>query len=389
MTASDLFGSTIASEKVSVQSISFDWGKVLGQNKVKSLLEHAIISDRLHKAYLFYGPEGAGKDALAIEFCKALNCLSTERIPCQSCSQCRQFGSLMHPDVKFVFAAPKDFGEKNDAEYVKHLLTKAQFPYHHSAYSATASIVIKQIRELRKIAGLKLFNSKWRVFIISEADRMNEEATNSLLKLLEEPPEKLILILTSSHLDRLLPTIISRCQIVRFSPLSTEMIRAKLLADGIEPQRTDVIASLSLGSYRKAEEILEENYQTLRQQAWELLMAVNSQDALAQMDLITDLSAGKDRGTVKEILQFALLWLRDLQVYQLNQGETKEGLYLHNADQMDLVSRLSQQYVGINLEKTIIETEHSIDLVEKNVYIQLVLINLLTSLKKAGTEVFQ
>lgn len=372
MTEIDLFGQNIPPSTPSRQKRQISFRGVIGQEKVKLFMKRAILNERINKAYLFYGPEGSGKDAMAIDFGKALNCSSENSIPCQTCSDCRLIGQLTHPDIKFIFAAPSNLKEE---DYVKHVQKKAENYYSRSTYSEMAGILIDQIRVLKKIATMKLYKGKKRVFIISEADRMTVEASNSLLKLLEEPPEQLILILTTSRFDKLLPTIISRCQVVKFAPLNESSIKEKLIDNNIEPQQANVISRLSMGNFYKAQQLLEEDYQVLREQAWILLMESQNKDELKKLDVVNQVAASKDRGQIKELFLSILLWLRDLQVLRTQENNGTSVQTLYNEDQLEKLEQLKRAFSCINLEKTITDTENSIDLVEKNVYINLILIN--------------
>lgn len=378
MTESDLFGQSIVSSVSPVNAGNpvntgkIDFSKIIGQEKIKTLLEKAIKDKRIPNAYLFYGPEGTGKDAMAVEFGKAINCSSEEKIPCEECKNCRLIGQLVHPDFKFVFAAPAKIKEE---DIIKHLKEQANNHYARSAYSETAGILIDQIRELKKISAMTLYMGKHRIFIISEADRLNAEAGNSLLKLLEEPPDHLILILTTVRLDKLLPTIISRCQVIKFSPLSEKSIAAKLGETGIEVERAKVTARLAMGNYRKALTLQEDDYQLIRDQAWKLLLSAQVDDDIKKLDLITEISVGKDRGQIKEFFLLSLLWLRDLLVFYAQNKDSPNKKTLFNGDKLEKLEQLSKLYNDINLEKTITETENFIDLIDKNVYINLILIN--------------
>ncbi len=354
-----------------------DFSRVLGQEKVKKLLSQAILRGRVSKAYLFYGPEGSGKDAMAIELAKALNCQSPTVRPCQTCAACRQIASLNYPDLHFIFAAPKSIKEE---DYVKHLARLMENPYQDSAYSSTATISIERIRELKRAAALKRHQRGYQVTIISQADRMTPEAANSLLKLLEEPPPRSVLILTTSRLERLFPTIISRCQVVQFAPLQPEEIREALPQFGASESQAEVVSRLAMGNFRKAREILHEDFETLRKEALELLRVSRSADELTQLSFVEELGGRKDRGKTKELLLLALLWLRDAQLFASAQDRESVREFLYNADKIEEIRDLVQLFQGINLEKTIAETENSIDLIEKNVYINLVLIHFVNAL---------
>ena len=351
--------------------------RILDQAAVKDVLRRSAIRQRLAHAYLFTGPEGVGKDAMAIELAKLVNCTndSSSSEPCEQCSDCRQIQTLTHPDVSLVFAAPAKIKED---EWIKLVQQKANDPYQPLTYSPTSSILIERIRELRKEAGFRAYKGKYRVIIISEAERMTQEAANALLRLLEEPPERYILILTSARPNQLLPTIISRCQLIKFSPIpETEIVRG-LVERGIESSQAQVIARLAMGNFRKAVQLTQEDYQEYRKLALELIVIGIGDDPLAKLDFVKKLTIGRDRGKVKEILQIALLWLRDAYFVGQDQiGQSDLRKHLYNYDRWDEVQKLAQLCQRVNLEKTITATEKSIDLVEKNVYINLVLITLL------------
>jgi len=370
-------------EVESPEGVRYDFSRVVGQEKVKNLLVSALRSGRVGKAYLFYGPEGSGKDAMALEFTKALNCQSDTVRPCQACSSCRQIGTLHYPNLRFVFAAPKNFKE---ADHIKHVERFATNPYSDSAVSTTATISIDKIRELKHAASLKRHQPGHQVFFISQADRMTPEAANSLLKLLEEPPVGLVLILTTSRLERLLPTIISRCQVIQFSPLKQEEIRTALVPRDVPEPLAEIASRLAMGSFRKAREILGEDFETLRTEAFEFIRVARQEDEFRQLEFVEQLVAGKDRGKVKELFQLILLWLRDAQVYLAADQVPEMEKYFYNADRVEKIAELVSMINGINLEKTILETENSIDLVNKNVYINLVLINFLNFLSGRSTN---
>ena len=350
------------------------FNRILNQEAVKDILKRAVSSQRLAHAYLFVGPEGVGKDAMAIEFAKLVNCLNASSEPCDQCVNCRQIQALTYPGVKLVFATPAKI---SDGEWLKIVQRKANDPYQPLTYSSTSSILIDRIRELRKEAGVRTFEGKYRIAIISEAERMTQEAANALLKLLEEPPEGYILILTSARPNQLLPTIISRCQLVKFSPIPESEIIRGLIERGVESTQARVIARLAMGNFRKAIYLTQEDYQEYRKLALELIFTGIRNDPLAKLDFIETLTRSKDRGKLKEILQISLLWLRDAYFILQNQIEQSElTQYLYNYDRCDEVQKLAQLCEKINLEKTISAVEKSIDLVEKNVYINLVLITL-------------
>ena len=171
--------------------------RIKGQVLAERMLRGVLKTNRIAPAYLFSGPEGTGKVLAALQFAKALNC---EKGGCEECPSCVRIDEGTHPDVKVISVQPDK-----------------------------SSIGIEQVRGMQKEAYLKPFMSRAKVYIIENAERMTEEASNSLLKILEEPPGQAFFILTTSSPRMLIPTITSRCQAVRFvasaGPYSEKLLK--------------------------------------------------------------------------------------------------------------------------------------------------------------------
>jgi DNA polymerase-3 subunit delta' len=150
---------------------------------------------RVPNALLFWGPGGVGKRTAAMEFAKAINCKQVEADACDACLSCRKIANLNHPDVRVFVPADK-----------------------------SREIKKKDIDEVNELASLRPFESRWRVVVLQDADRMNAYAQNHFLKTLEEPPGRSVFILLTEYPRVLLPTIRSRCQMVRFSALRPETV---------------------------------------------------------------------------------------------------------------------------------------------------------------------
>lgn len=168
------------------------FSSLVGQTRALTLLDRALTSGRMAHAYLFAGPDGIGKTTCALELAAALLCRgSRNERPCGACPGCRKFQSGAHPDLLRI---------QPDG----------------------AALKIDQIRDLKKTLNFAPLESKVRVVILEEVQTMRREAGNSLLKLLEEPPPDNLLLLVGNSLDSILETIVSRCQIIPFIPLSLE-----------------------------------------------------------------------------------------------------------------------------------------------------------------------
>src|SRR5512140_2087223 len=172
------------------------WQSVIGQHRVKELLVSTLRRNRLAHAYVFSGPEGVGKDAAAIELAKVLNCDAQGTEACDSCPSCLKFASLQHPNLHLVFALPVGKGEKlgdgplaklseEDVAAVQEQVSrKARDPYHILSVPRATTIKINSIRELRKESALSAFSQGKKVFLIVDAENLNDEASNAILKTL-------------------------------------------------------------------------------------------------------------------------------------------------------------------------------------------------------------
>jgi DNA polymerase-3 subunit delta' len=190
------------------------WKRVRGHDALVQSFGRAVRRGRLAHAYLFAGPEGVGKHTFARELAKALLCEG--RPPsddtfegCDRCPACVQVEAGTHPDYYYAIRPPESH----------------EFP-------------IGLMRELCQGFALKSARGRGKVVVIDAADDLNEESANCFLKTLEEPPPRSVLILISSSLDRQLPTIVSRCQVIRFAPLPLPLVEEVLKARGGEEQES-------------------------------------------------------------------------------------------------------------------------------------------------------
>jgi len=244
---------------------------IIGNDGVKRILQRALKHKKLPNSILFAGPEGIGKTEVALVVTKALNCLKKSSDACEECSHCRAINNKNFPDVMVLFPA-------------KEVLK------------------IEQMRFLKEMAHLKPMAGQKRVFIVQDAEKMNEEASNSLLKVLEEPPPFFQIILITPNPYRIIPTIKSRCQVFKFSPIPKEEIRKALVAKGIKPEKARVLAQLVGGNLKQALSLEWDEVHVQRKQAWRVFLALLKKEKASP--LLRQLSASKS--SVKEELEKTL-----------------------------------------------------------------------------------
>lgn len=354
------------------------WPRVIGQDRVKRLLLTARRQNRLAHAYLLHGPEGTGKDALALELARVLHCERGGDEACDACGSCARMATLQHPDVRLVTALPTGKGEQgedsptaklasDDLEAVRaEYRAKAADPYHRVLVPRSTIIKISSIREVRREAPMGTSDGKRRVFIISRAEDMGDEAANTLLKTLEEPAGNSLLLLTSARPHALLPTIRSRCQQIACDPLTDEQIaRALEERRGVPAEQARLTARLAAGSYGHALELLTED---LAQERAEVVSYVRQSLAghAAEVGRYLDaFEGGKDRDAARRFLGLLLLWFRDALVLA-------RGGAVINVDQTEDLRRFVERVGAERLPEVILAVERAVFLVDRNVYLKLI-----------------
>ena len=364
------------------------WDRIIGQQRVKALLKQILVSGRIPGAFLFDGPEGVGKDATAIELAKVLNCEKGKESACDECSSCRQANALLHPNIRLVFPLPRGDGEtkddgpldKLDEKTIKkireELSRKAGDPYYRISIPKAQVIKISSIREVIREDSLSLYQHGARVVIVMQAEEVGTDSANALLKVLEEPNPGTVFILTSSKRGALLPTIISRCQSIRFDLLSESEIAEALSAQhGISVSDSRLKARLSGGSYSKAVELIGTDTLEIRDEALDVLrdVAVNNRSQIARrasksLDM-------KDAQRVETLLKMLQIWLRDAALVHF--GSPGEVI---NQDRVDVLNKMVNSFYGSNLVDAANSIDDAIRQVEGNVNLGLLFVNLLLNL---------
>lgn len=281
---------------------------LIGQARAIHLLQQGLRAGRTPHAYLFAGPEGVGKRTAALALAQALNCEEgmARADGCGTCLSCRKIAKGLHPDVQVI-------------------------------EPAGATMKIDQVRTLEADAALGLYEGKRKVFILDRAEKMTEQAANAILKTLEEPPGRSVLILLTTTPSALLPTIVSRCQTVTFSSLPDEALQTYLVQRGLDQNDARLVVSFSRGSLGRA---LSQDVATLTSSRDLFLEQVEQafRDGPAAM-IETAEKRAKDRDTVQQQCELLSAWLRDLMVARVSRGQE----WLVNRDRGEAVVRRSQE----------------------------------------------
>lgn len=296
--------------------------QIIGQTAAKKILRQALAKGRVSHAYLFYGPAGTGKKFAALSFAKAYFCEGEQR-PCGTCLSCRKIEHGNFADLRIV--EPEG-----------------------------ASLKIEQFRRIQKEIYLRPVEGKGRIYVIDEAEKMTLAAANSFLKLLEEPLSEVCFILIAHNLHALLPTVVSRCQLVPFVPYSRDELAVYLQKQyGKERDEAVFLAGLAAGSLRKADELGSGGeFLNSREEMFELWQRIESGN-FSLWEMAEKFESKKEK--IDEIFELFISWYRDALLY----NQTREHKLLVNLDKVKKIAQIGQKYAWRELERKLRLLEES------------------------------
>ncbi len=318
--------------------MSFD--NVIGHKPQINILKKMLSSGRMPHSFIFAGIDGIGKKLVAFCFAKAVNCIESSGDFCGKCLSCRKIDKNIHPDVVLIEPAvknpKKDSADKSpDDQETGQKEERKNF------------IVVEQIRTLQDEILFKPSEGRKKIFIIDQAEKINPNAANCLLKTLEEPPVDSIIILVATGTQGLLPTVLSRCQKIMFSPLRNEEIVSFLDKRYNDRERVAKSVSLSMGSMGRATALLEANFIETRQQITDRLCRTENGGAENIFALVKLLCEDKANTDFK--LDFLQTWFRDIVML-------KAGIYsdlLYNSDLKKQMEQSALNETDEDLQKKI------------------------------------
>lgn len=295
---------------------------------MKQSLRRQLRNGRIPNSLLFAGPEGVGKGQFALELARSFVCRNQNGPEaCGKCGACRR---------SVVFNIPK--ADKRDdfrqVFFSEHPDVGAVVPYNKN-------ILVDAVRDLEREANLRPYEARARLFVIDDADKMNDAASNALLKTLEEPPAESHIVLISSRPDSLLQTILSRCQIVRFAPISLEEIETYLTATGkFSPDDARLAARLSAGSIGRALSMAPDEIRSRRNAMMQVLESVFIRgDRAALLAASETLADAKNRDNFETGLEILESLIHDVWTLKL----AAEPQDIANSDLVNHLSRFAGQ----------------------------------------------
>ncbi len=330
---------------------------ILAQDHITDHFRKTIASNHLSHAYIFTGQDGIGKTLLAKEFSKAIFCSEKSDDSCNLCHNCVRIEKNHHPDIHWI-----------------EIEEKAKF------------LKIDNIRDLQHSVKLSPVESNYKIFIIKEADRMNEEASNCLLKTLEEPPPNTIIILIANSLTPVKETIKSRCQIIRFHPIPTHIIEDQLINRfNADTSKVGWISRFCNGSLGNAFELLEDNFYEKNNDIVNRI-SVSSIDNLLLAEEVIDTYLGSSetleekRQSLRRILNCILQFYRDILVVKIRNiyGAGKKAPPLFNEDREDALQRCADYLTQKQITDIINDILESIKYIDYNLNINILVENIFT-----------
>lgn len=307
---------------------------MIGHSWAVDLLRRHVANGEARHAYLFSGPPGLGRRTLAVHLAQALNCTNPPAPGefCGQCRDCRQTAAMQHPDMAVVQA-------ENEGGTLK----------------------VDQVRAVQHSLSLKPYQSKYRVALFLRFQEANDNAANALLKTLEEAPAHAILLLTADTPESLLPTIISRCEILRLRPLRVEEVESMLTDKGVDSERARLLAHISGGRPGYANRLLEDS-SLLETRAERLndLQSLLKSTRVKKFSYADKLS--KDKDGMRQAITFWLSYWRDVLL-----KASHASVSITNVDYSAEIESLASRLTLPAVRRTVSDLELALDRMDRNV----------------------
>jgi len=284
----------------------YTFKQIVGNEQIKKNLQNSILNNKLSHAYIINGVAGCGKKLLANTLAKTLQCEKNSTDACCECISCKVFDSSNHPDVIYVKTQNKK------------------------------SIGVDDIRQqVINIAQIKPYKYKYKIFIIEAADTMTFQAQNSILKTIEEPPMYAVFLLLSNKINNFLPTILSRCVILKMKPLSEDIISNHIVYNlNISPQLAKIYSTFAQGSIGKAILISSsEEFINMRNKTIQWFSELNNKDIIQIFELVNEIETYKS--DITDILDISYIFYRDI----LTAKNPDTQKYILQTDKLNIIKQ--------------------------------------------------
>lgn len=322
---------------------------IIGQEQIKEHLRHALSSGKISHAYLINGERSSGKEFIANLFAMALQCEKEDLEPCNECHSCIQAMSGNQPDII------------------------------HVTHEKPNTISVNDIREqINQDMGIKPYSSKYKIYIVNEAEKMNVQAQNALLKTLEEPPAYGIIILLTTNVDAMLSTILSRCVVLHMKPVADALVKDYLMKEMRVPDyKADVCVAFARGNIGKARNLcVNEDFEKVKSEAVILLKNIKELDISELVKAIKKITEYKL--DVNDYLDMISVWYRDVLLFKA----TRDANCLIFKEEIQYIRKVADRSTYEGIEKVIHALEQAKRRIDANVSFELTMELLLLTIKE-------
>ncbi len=323
---------------------------IIGQELLIEHLQNAVKLDKVSHAYIINGERAAGKEFIARIFSMALQCENRQGMePCQECHSCRQALGNNHPDIIFL------------------------------SHEKPNTIGVEDIRsQINSDIAIKPYSGTKKIYIISEAEKMTVQAQNALLKTLEEPPSYAVIILLTTNVDSLLPTILSRCVLLNMKPVEDKKVK-KFLMESMEipDYKADICVAFARGNVGKARLLAaSEEFEKVKDEAITLLKNIGDMDISEIIQAIKKINEYKFE--VSDYLDILSIWYRDVLLFKA----TRDVNHLIFKEELQYIKRVADTFAYEGIEEVINALEKAKTRLHANVNFELTMELLLLTIKE-------
>ena len=323
---------------------------IVGQEQLKEHLENAIKMNKVSHAYIINGERSAGKEFIAKTFSMALQCENRQDYePCQECHSCRQALSGNHPDIVFI------------------------------THEKPGTIGVDDIRsQINNDVVIKPYSGPKKIYVMNEGEKMTVQAQNALLKTLEEPPEYAVILILTSNVETLLPTILSRCVVLNMKPVRNDQIK-KFLMENMEipDYKADICVAFARGNVGKARLLAKsEEFDKVKEEAITLLKYIGEMELNEVVAAIKKINEYKF--DVNDYLDILSIWYRDVLLFKA----THDVNHLIFREEIQYIKKVADKSTYEGIEKIIDALEKSKQRLNANVNFDLTIELLLLTIKE-------
>lgn len=324
---------------------------IIGQEQIKEHLQNALSTGKISHAYIINGEKSSGKEFIAKIFAMALQCEQEGVEPCNECRSCKQTLSKNQPDIIYV------------------------------SHEKPNTISVDDIRaQVNNDVAIKPYSSKYKVYIINEAEKMTPQAQNAILKTLEEPPAYAVIMLLVSNMNSLLPTILSRCVTLNMKPVRDELVRKYLMEELQVPDyKANVCVGFARGNVGKAKLLASsEEFENIKSEALSLLKYIKEMEIQEIVAAIKKINEYKLE--VQDYFDIIAIWYRDVLLFKA----TMDANQLIFRDEIQTLRKIAARCSYEGIEKVIQALSTAKKRMEANVNFDLLMELLLLEIQENG-----